>query len=88
MADTPLDPDEGYDADLSASDPPQAMRLFNDDAEPDVSLDPNLAAFDRVQDDRGVDEENEREYNRRYVKEHGDHRGASPTDPEPVDPKE
>ena len=80
MADAPLDPEDGYDADVSASDPPQAMRLFNDDTEPDVSLDRNLAAFDRVQDDRSVDEENEREYNRRYVKEHGDHRGSPPTD--------
>ena len=80
MADAPLDPEDGYDADVSASDPPQAMRLFNDDTEPDVSLDRNLAAFDRVQDDRSVDEENEREYNRRYVKEHGDHRGSAPTD--------
>ena len=80
MADSPQDPDDGYDADLSASDPPQAMRLFNEDTEPDVPLDPSLAAFDRVQDGREVDEDNEREYNRRYAKEHGDHRGSAPTD--------
>ena len=54
---------------------PQAMGVFTEPSEPDVRLDPDTPAFDRVQDGKDVDEEYEREYNRRYVKEHGDHRG-------------
>ena len=84
MTDSSPDPEEGYDAELSASDPPQAMRLFNEDTEPDVPLDPDLAAFDRVQEDRTVDADNEREYNRRYVKAHGDHRADGPASTPPA----
>ena len=63
------------DRDVSEGEDPQAMGLFTEPSEPDVRLDPDHPAFDRVQDGKGVDAEYEREYNRRYVKEHGDHRG-------------
>ena len=61
--------------DDSEPEDPQAMGLFTEPSEPDTHLDPDTPAFDRVQDGKTVDEAYEREYNRRYVKEHGDHRG-------------
>ena len=71
------------DPELSADEAPQAMSLFNEPTEPDVRLDPDTPAFDRVQDgraiEREVESENEREYNRRYVREHGDHHGHEPS---------
>ncbi len=63
------------DPDLSEGEDPQAMRLFTEPDDDDVHLDPSNPAFDRVQDGKAVDEEYEAEYNRRYVKEHGDHHG-------------
>ena len=76
------DPDRkpGYDPEISADDPPQAMRVFNEPEEADVPLDPDTPAFDRVQDEKEIDGEYEREYNRRYVKAHGDHHGHKGTE--------
>lgn len=72
------------DPELSADEEPQAMHLFTEPTRPDVRLDPDTPAFDRVQDGKAAEEEiadeNEREYNRRYVREHGDHHGHAPTD--------
>ena len=81
------DPDEPVDRDpeVSEGEAPQAMRLFTEPDEDDVRLDPSNPAFDRVQDDKSIDDEYEAEYNRRYVKQHGDHHGhagAEPKDPE------
>ena len=74
------------DPSLSADEEPQAMHLFTEPTEPDVKLDPDIPAFDRVQDGKARDEEiaseNERDYNRRYVDEHGDHHGHGPKDGE------
>ena len=85
--DTPLDPEEDYDPDLSEDEAPQAMRLFNEPDEADVHLDRDHPAFDRVQQGKDIDEEYEREYNRRYFKEHGDHHGHEPIEgPEAEDP--
>ena len=71
------------DPDLSADEEPQAMHLFTEPTEPDVKLDPDNPAFDRVQTGKTqegeIASENEREYNRRYVREHGDHHGHEPT---------
>ena len=79
MTDKPTDhpaPDgTPSDREVSEGEDPQAMGLFTEPTEPDVRLDPDHPAFNRVQDGKDVDEEYEREYNRRYVKEHGDHRG-------------
>ena len=76
MTDTP---------DTSPDDEPlQAMSAFTEPTEPDVPLDPATPAFDRVQTEKAqeqeIADENEREYNRRYVREHGDHHGHAPTD--------
>jgi hypothetical protein len=76
--DTPLDPEEDRDPEVSDGEEPQAMRLFNEPDEADVRLDPDHPAFDRVQEGKDIDEEYEREYNRRYVKQHGDHHGHHP----------
>ena len=65
----------GDDRDVSEGEDPQAMGLFTEPTAPDVRLDPDHPAFDRVQDGKAVDAEYEREYNRRYVREHGDHHG-------------
>lgn len=66
--------DLGRDPDVSEGEDPQAMRVFTEPEHADVPLDPDTPAFDRVQDGKRVDEDYEAEYNRRYVKEHGDHR--------------
>ena len=71
-ADDPL----ADDPELSKDEAPQAMHLFTEPTEPDVRLDPDHPAFDRVQEETSIKEEYEREYNRRYVREHGDHHGA------------
>lgn len=63
------------DPELSEGEAPQALHLFTEPTEPDVRLDPNNPAFDRIQDEKEIDEEYEADYNRRYVKEHGDHHG-------------
>ncbi|WP_412062691.1 hypothetical protein [Rubrivirga sp. IMCC45206] len=76
--DTPADDPLADDPELSKDEAPQAMHLFTEPTEPDEKLDPNLAAFDRVQSAKKVDEEYQAEYNRRYVKEHGDHHGNEP----------
>lgn len=79
-------PDDRPDPDdVSADDPPQAGSLFLEDEEPDEALDTDVAAFDRVQtraediEEHEIETEFERDYNRRYVREHGDHRGHGPT---------
>ena len=63
------------DPEISEGEEPQALHLFTEPTEPDVHLDPDTPAFDRVQDEKEIDQEYEAEYNRRYVKEHGDHHG-------------
>ena len=67
---------------IAGDEPPQAMSVFTEATEPDVRLDPSTPAFDRVQDGKAdeaeIADENEREYNRRYVREHGDHHGHDP----------
>ena len=63
------------DPDLSGEEAPQALHRFTEPTEPDVRLDRNNPAFDRVQDEKAIDAEYEAEYNRRYVKAHGDHHG-------------
>lgn len=70
--------DLGHDPEVSKGDAPQALRVFTEPTEADVPLDPSTPAFDRVQDEKAVDEDYEAEYNRRYVKEHGDHRDNGP----------
>ena len=75
--DTPDREPVDHDPDVSEGEAPQAMRLFHEPDESDVRLDPDHPAFDRVQDEKAVDETYEAEYNRRYVKEHGDHRGTN-----------
>ena len=78
----PPDSDENTpDEDVSADDPPQMGSMFLEDEEPDEPLNTDVAAFDRVQTrtesiaEHEIDQENERNYNKRYVKEHGDHHG-------------
>lgn len=72
------------DPDLSADEAPQAMHFFTEPVAPDVRLDADNPAFDRVQtgktEEQEIEEENPREYNRRYVREHGDHHGHEPTE--------
>lgn len=46
--------------DVSDGEDPQAMGLFTEPTEPDVHLDPNHPAFDRVQDGRDGGGETER----------------------------
>ncbi len=76
MSTDDTDPDPlADDPEVSEGEAPQAMHLFNEPTAPDVHLDRDLPAFDRVQDDKAIDEEYDAEYNRRYVKEHGDHHG-------------
>lgn len=73
------------DPEVSDGEAPQALHVFTEPTEPDVHLDPETPAFDRVQDEKSIDQEYEAEYNRRYVKEHGDHHGhtgATPPEPE------
>ena len=77
--DRPVPPEEDLDPEVSEGEAPQAMRLFNEPDEADVHLDRDHPAFDRVQDEKAIDGEYEREYNRTYVKEHGDHHGHKPT---------
>ena len=82
---TPPDPDSrADDAEPTDDEPVQALSVFTEQDEPDVHLDPDTPAFDRVQDGKAADaeiaDENEREYNRRYVREHGDHHGHGPTE--------
>ena len=77
--DRTIPPEEDHDPEVSDGEAPQAMRLFNEPDEADVHLDPDNPAFDRVQDEKAIDDEYEREYNRQYVKEHGDHHGHEPT---------
>lgn len=86
MSTEPIDPEDAYDPEVSEGEAPQMMRLFNDETEEDVHLDPKLAAFDRVQDDRAVDDAYDNEANRRYVKDHGDHRDPEATGPETETP--
>lgn len=80
MSEHPTDPD-APDEDVSADDPPQAGSFFLEDEQPDEPLNKDVAAFDRVQTwtedlaEHAIETENEREYNRRYVREHGDHHG-------------
>jgi len=80
-SDSPKTPDATPEADVSAVDPPQAGSLFLEGEAPDEPLDTNVAAFDRVQTrtediaEHKVETGYERDYNKRYVKEHGDHRG-------------
>ena len=74
-ADAPENDPLADDPEVSEGEDPQAMSFFNEPTEPDVHLDPDNPAFDRVQDDKEIDDEYEAEYNRRYVKEHGDHHG-------------
>jgi hypothetical protein len=83
MADHPDHPDRPDDRDdVSEGEDPQAGSLFLEPTEGDVHLDPDHPAFDRVQEHKEVDAAYEREYNRRYVKEHGDHRdGDGPAAP-------
>ena len=78
--DPAVPPEEDYKPEVSDGEAPQAMRLFTEPDESDVRLDPDNPAFDRVQTDKGIDEEYERDYNRRYVKEHGDHHGHTGKD--------
>ena len=73
MSDRPDDTQEPTD-----DEPTQAMRAFTEPTEPDVHLDRDHPAFDKVQGEKTVDDEYEAEYNRRYVKEHGDHHGNDP----------
>ena len=84
MADDPRPDDDPEtfedDPETSEGEAPQAMNLFTEQTEPDVRLDPNNPAFDRVQQGKTIDDEYEAEYNRRYVKEHGDHHGNKPTE--------
>ena len=65
-------------------EPVQALSAFTEQTEPDVHLDSDAPAFDRVQtgkaQEQEIADENEREYNRRYVREHGDHHGHAPLD--------
>ena len=78
---TPDRPDgDAFETDPEVSDgeAPQAMGLFTEQTRPDVRLDPDHPAFDRVQDGKAIDDEYPAEYNQRYVKEHGDHRGHKP----------
>ena len=78
--DTPTPPDD----DSAQDEPVQAMSAFTEQTEPDVHLDPDTPALDRVQTgkqrEQEIADENEREYNRRYVREHGDHHGHAPSD--------
>ena len=75
MSTEPIDPDDAYDPEVSKGEAPQMMRLFNDETEADVPLDPGLAAFDRVQQNRPADDTSSTGYNRRYVEENKDPRG-------------
>ncbi|MDT0632903.1 hypothetical protein RQM47_12435 [Rubrivirga sp. S365] len=51
-------PDQRPDGpNVSEDEDPQAMGLFTEPTEPDVHLDPDHPAFDRVQDGRKADEE-------------------------------
>ena len=68
------------DPEVSDGEAPQAMGVFTEQTSPDVRLDPNHPAFDRVQDGKAIDDAYPAEYNRRYVKEHGDHLGNEPTE--------
>ena len=77
--DHPVPDDEDRDPELSEGEAPQAMRLFNEPTEPDAHLDRDNPAFDRVQDEKAIDEAYERDYNADYVKEHGDEIGHEPT---------
>ena len=77
--DQPVPEDEDYDPEISEGEAPQAMRLFNEPTESDVHLDRANPAFDRVQDDKAIDQAYERDYNSDYVKEHGDQIGHEPT---------
>ena len=83
------DPPETFETDpeVSEGEAPQAMGLFTEATEPDVRLDPNNPAFDRVQDAKAIEDEYPAEYNQRYVKEHGDHRGHVPTEGPDADPQ-
>ena len=80
--DDPTRDDEPFETDpeVSEGESPQAMSLFTEPTEPDVRLDPDNPAFDRVQDGKAIDDTYAAEYNRRYVKEHGDHHGHKPMD--------
>ena len=83
MTDDAADPDPlADDPELSDEEAPQAMHLFTEPTEPDVRLDRDHPAFDRVQQGKAIDDAYEREYNRRYVREHGDHQGLEPTEGE------
>ena len=80
--DAPHDQPQDPDPSISSGEAPQAMGMFTETTGDDVKLDPDTPAFDRVQDGKKVDQDYEREYNRRYVKEHGDHQGPSSEGPE------
>ena len=70
------------DPEVSDGEAPQAMNAFTESTSPDVRLDPNHPAFDRVQDEKAIDAEYPAEYNRRYVKERGDRHGHAPPETE------
>jgi hypothetical protein len=80
MTDRPTDR-HASDEDKLADDPPQAGTFFLEDEAPDEPLNEDVAAFDRVQtetvdvQEHEIETEYERGYNKRYVKEHGDHHG-------------
>lgn len=84
--DAPVPDDQDRDPEISDGEAPQAMRLFTEPTEPDVRLDPNTPAFDRVQDGKSVEREYTAEYNQRYVKEHGDHHGHKASEGPEADP--